>query len=377
MRIEYGFLLFTLAIILTRPVKNRTVAEIFLLILNLTLLYAVLFFDSATEAVIVLAAVAIHFLFLRFPGRISTFIAFLLPVTILFSVRTFTIHGVIGVSYLIFRMLSGALEVKSGKIQDFSLRQYLSYCFFFHTFKMGPVGSFEDHLISETHQGKKSWNDLNWTQLYRVIFGIVKYVFLTTYARNFARAFGFGDWGDADSISDLIVMGFASYVSVYLAFSGFNDIAIGLSHFLGYRMKENFVHPFKAGSVGEFWSNWHMSVTELLKDLIFYPLSITFFRKVGRRGRHVVMPFIFLILFLAIGVWHGSGENFVLLGLYHAFGATFAYYFSILMTKAWKGYRTSRIVQMISVIITQIFIALSFFFFDNRLDEIRAIINEL
>lgn len=377
MRIEHGFILFSLSVIIARTLKNRSIAESGLLLISLILLFAILFQNTVVEGVVVLSFVALHFLFLRHSGKAATIVAFILPVAIFFTFRSLAVHAVIGVSYLIFRMLSAALEVKSGKVQIFNLRQYLSYCFFFHTFKMGPVGSFEDHLISETEQSAKSWKDLYWLQLFRVIFGIVKYVLLAAYVRNFVSAFGYTSWADAVTVLDLVILGFTSYVSIYLAFSGFNDISIGLSHFLGYRMKENFSHPFKAGSVGEFWSHWHMSVTEILKDLIFYPLSVTLFRKTGPQGKYLVMPFIYLVLFLFIGIWHGSGENFILLGLYHAAGATVAYYFSLLMTRTWPGYKKSRPVIIISIFITQIFIALSFFLFDNSLNEIRAILGGL
>lgn len=377
MRIEHGFIIFSVCVVLTRTLRNRTLAEGFLLAVNLILLFAILFRNTLTEAAIILILVNIHFFFLSRKSDKNTFFSFLLPPIIFFSFRSLSPVAVLGTSYLIFRMLSASLEIKSGKVQNFSLRQYLSYCFFFHTFKMGPVGSFEDHLISENEQSSKRWNDLHWLQLFRVIFGVVKYILLAAYIRNFASAFGYTNWSEAGSLFDLIVLGFISYVSVYLVFSGFNDIGIGLSHFLGYRMKENFAHPFKAGSVGEFWSNWHMSVTELLKDLIFYPLSITLFRKVGPQGKFLVMPFIYLVLFVIIGVWHGPGSNFVLLGFFHAAGATVAYYFSLFMTKTWAGYKKSQTVKVMSIILTQIFIALSFFIFDNDLDAIKKIIGGL
>ena len=377
MKIEYGFIIFTLSVIVGRILRNRSLAESLILAVNLGLLFAVLFSNTLIEGTIILAIVAFHFKFLRSGSRSSTLMAFVLPALIFFTFRAFPLPAVIGVSYLIFRMLSASLEVKSGKIPFFNLRQYLSYCFYFLTFKMGPVGSFEDHLISEKEQESKNWNDLNWLQLFRVIFGFVKYFMLAAYFRNFMNAFGVTNWNEAGSLVDLVLLGFKSYVAVYLIFSGFNDISIGLSHFLGYRMKENFAHPFKAGSVSEFWSNWHMSVTELLKDLIFYPLSVIAFRRVSPGSKFLIMPFIYLVLFLAIGIWHGSGANFLLLGLYHATGATFAYYFSSQLGRLWKGYKKSRFVQVISIIITQVFIALSFFLFDNGIIEIRTILGRL
>lgn len=369
---------FTVLSISLRLVKNYSIRQSAFLICNLGLMTWVFYQDSLLMAGLSIILVIIHFSILQLKtSRISEFLAYSVPVIFFCVHRNFTVFQIVGFSYICFRMLSASHELKAGVVQRVGIRDYLSYCFFFPTLKVGPIGSLKDHLESMNIQDRKEVMDLNWPQLARITFGAVKYLFLAAYIKNISSAFGVGEWGNAKQWYDLILIGFSSYIVMYLSFSGFNDIAIGICDFLGFRMKENFLRPFTAKNVSEFWSNWHVSLTDLLKELLFIPLNLHLLRKVGREKKPLVVSFSMLILFFVVGVWHGKGMNFVYLGLYHAGAAIVAYHFSLLMVKIVPSYKSYKSVQYAGLVLTQTYFALSFLIMENNVGEIEAILRRI
>lgn len=99
-------------------------------------------------------------------------------------------------------------------------------------------------------------------------------------------------------------------IEIYADFSGYSDLAIGISNLLGFSIKENFNAPYLADSVGDFWRRWHISLSSWLKDYIYIPLG-------GSRCSRFRNAFNLLITFLISGIWHGSSINFVLWGGIH------------------------------------------------------------
>lgn len=100
---------------------------------------------------------------------------------------------------------------------------------------------------------------------------------------------------------------FAYTIQIYFDFSGYSDMAIGIGHMLGFRIPENFDHPYIARSVREFWKRWHMSLTTWFRDYLFIPLG-------GSKGPEWKTYRNLIIVFLLTGLWHGASWNFILWG---------------------------------------------------------------
>ncbi len=100
---------------------------------------------------------------------------------------------------------------------------------------------------------------------------------------------------------------------LYFDFSGYSDLAIGISRLFGYRIMENFNWPYLSRNVSEFWKRWHMSLTSWFRDYIFIPLG-------GSRGSLGFVIRNTLIVMFVTGLWHGAGYHFIFWGMYHAFG---------------------------------------------------------
>ena len=99
-------------------------------------------------------------------------------------------------------------------------------------------------------------------------------------------------------------------LEIYLDFSAYSDMAIGMGLMIGFHYRENFNYPYIADSVTDFWRRWHMSLSSFFRDYVYIPLG-------GNRvplWRHIFN--LFVVWFLT-GLWHGASWNFVLWGLYY------------------------------------------------------------
>jgi D-alanyl-lipoteichoic acid acyltransferase DltB (MBOAT superfamily) len=99
---------------------------------------------------------------------------------------------------------------------------------------------------------------------------------------------------------------------LYCDFSGYADIAVGSAMVLGFELTENFNRPFAAVSVADFWRRWHISLSNWLKDYLYYPLALGW----GKVSKVRLYASLF-ITFVLIGLWHGANWTFVVMGTMH------------------------------------------------------------
>jgi alginate O-acetyltransferase complex protein AlgI len=97
---------------------------------------------------------------------------------------------------------------------------------------------------------------------------------------------------------------------IYFDFSGYSDMAIGLAAMFGLRLPENFMRPYSAVSVTDFWRRWHMSLSRWFRDYLYVPLGGSH-HGTARTYRNLI------IVFLTVGLWHGAAWTFVVWGAYH------------------------------------------------------------
>ena len=102
-------------------------------------------------------------------------------------------------------------------------------------------------------------------------------------------------------------------IQLYCDFSGYSDMAIGLSNLLGIRLCANFRTPYFATSLPDLWRRWHISLSEWFRDYLFIPLG-------GSRGSQIITCRNLMIVFVVSGLWHGAGWSYAVWGLLHALG---------------------------------------------------------
>jgi len=180
---------------------------------------------------------------------------------------------------------------------------YLNFSSFFPQIVAGPIERRHD-LLPQLRNFEFTWS------LHRVEAG-VKLIILGLFyklviADNLAAS---GSWITMPISSPLLIhlgnLVFA--LRIYADFCGYSMIAIGLGKVVGIELTHNFASPYTRANIREFWRNWHMTLTNWLRDYVYIPLG----------GNKV--PLSILAVFVISGVWHGAGFNFIIWGGLHGF----------------------------------------------------------
>ncbi|MEY8337358.1 MBOAT family protein [Lachnospiraceae bacterium 62-35] len=214
----------------------------------------------------------------------------------------------VGISFYTFQAMSYVIDLYRGNchVQKNFLRLLL-YITFFPQLIAGPIVRYRD--IEEQIGSRKESLD-KWEEgLVRFISGLGKKVILAnTFAQAADRVFSlsYGDLGTVIAWFGVLLYG----LQIYYDFSGYSDMAIGLGKLFGFDFLENFCLPYVSGSIQEFWRRWHISLSTWFKEYLYIPLG-------GNRKGQLRTCVNLLLVFLATGIWHGAGWNFVIWGLLH------------------------------------------------------------
>ena len=214
----------------------------------------------------------------------------------------------IGLSFHTFQSLSYVIEVyRSRQKAEKNFGIYALYVMFFPQLVAGPIERPQNllHQFYEEHQ----FDFLRIsTGLKRMVWGFFKKMIIAdNLAQYISRVF---DNPHGFSSLTLFVAALFFTVQIYCDFSGYSDIAIGSAQVLGFRLMENFKHPYLALSIPEFWSRWHISLSTWFKDYVYIPLG----------GNRVSVPrwcLNIMCTFLLSGLWHGASWTFIVWGALH------------------------------------------------------------
>jgi D-alanyl-lipoteichoic acid acyltransferase DltB (MBOAT superfamily) len=160
-----------------------------------------------------------------------------------------------------------------------------------------------------------------------------------------------------------LIASYAYALQLYSDFSGYTDMALGISLFLGYRLTDNFNAPFKAISIADFWRRWHITLSSWCLDYIFKPLQIKF------RGMNIFGNAIALfITFLVIGLWHGPSWTYIVFGAIHGTYLAFSIITRKLRNKFYKKTHptSSRAVKLFQWFITFHLVVFAFIVFRSQ-----------
>ena len=226
----------------------------------------------------------------------------------------------IGISFYTFQLMTYVVDVYRGEVAP--RRRYadvLLYASLFHQCIAGPIvryGSIEADLFGEEPVAHE-WGP----GVSRFCVGLAKKTLLANACGALADSLLVPDPAGAEALGAALEtlsrqsslglwLGVVAYaLQIYLDFSAYSDMAIGMGKMLGLHYPENFNYPYIAGSVKEFWRRWHMTLGSFFRDYVYIPLGGS------RRG---VPRWIFntLVVWALTGLWHGASWNFVLWGLW-------------------------------------------------------------
>ncbi len=249
----------------------------------------------------------------------------------------------VGLSYVLFRILQMVIDSAGGEERArLGPLNFFDFTCNFLCFVSGPIQRSDAYLAGLAQTGREVDEMLAFAALHRVIKGFIKLAAVSAVANylfaNFSTAVLAGTapltgWRYAAQYAASAVA-FTYYL--YYNFSGYMDIVIGVGWLLGQDLPENFNRPFAAGNIFDFWSRWHMTLSEWFKTYLFNPLMTVLAERVSGPA---LLPYLgvlaFFITFFVMGIWHGSTGVFVIYGLVWGAGAS--------LNKLWQVYMTRRL----------------------------------
>lgn len=218
----------------------------------------------------------------------------------------------IGVSYMVFRCIHFVMDAEMIDNADFL--SFVNYVFFFPTLLAGPIDQYENFLNFSRGDGL-SLDESPLPALHRIANGYLKKFVL--YENLLGWSFFAGGADDASPLPLLWIKVLLLPVLLYLDFSGYCDIMIGLGRLVGYRLPENFNAPWKAANIQEFWNRWHITLSQFIRDYVFNPLSYMVHAKAPSRWHFPLLMALYLLVMILLGLWHATTLAFLLFGLAH------------------------------------------------------------
>lgn len=315
------FCFLPISVLLTKQIRNIKLQNILLVVFSLLFyawsnpIYVVLLIlsilwnyftafeleaqdDEKTKKILLIVSVVVNLFILGF----YKYTGFLMD--ILHIQSNLKIALPVGLSFFTFSELSYIFDVYNGKSKpQKNIILFTLYVSFFGKISMGPIVSYhemEDQLTNRTFSKAQYASGI-------VLFskGLIKKILLAD-----QLSYVYSILQNNTSTLGVWLLAICYMLQIYFDFSGYSDMAIGLSRFFGFDFKPNFDHPYTATSVQDFWRKWHISLSQWFRDYLYIPLG-------GNRvDKNTYIRNIFIVWFCT-GLWHGANWTFILWGLYY------------------------------------------------------------
>lgn len=216
----------------------------------------------------------------------------------------------VGISFYTFQTLSYTIDVFRRKIEPTNnALSFFTYVAFFPQLVAGPIER-ASRLLPQ-FETVHPFDRVQFVEgLRQILWGFFKKVVIADNVALYADAVFGGSVTDQSSF--VLIAGVLAFsVQIYCDFSGYSDIAIGLSRLMGFNLMQNFNFPYFARDIADFWRRWHISLSTWFRDYVYIPLGGS------RIGRFGVLRNVFIV-FVVSGLWHGANWTFVAWGLFHA-----------------------------------------------------------
>jgi alginate O-acetyltransferase complex protein AlgI len=215
----------------------------------------------------------------------------------------------IGVSFIVFEKITYLVDISRGRSRPApGFTTYLLYVFLFPKLLAGPIIKYHEldaQLLAPDHTRAEDMA----VGFRRFMLGVVKKTLLADPLANGADAI-FAIPPDALGFTESWWGVGLFTLQIYLDFSAYSDMAIGLARMFGFRLRENFNMPYISCSITEFWRRWHISLSTWIREYLYIPLG-------GNRVAPWRTYANLWVCFLASGLWHGAAWTYVVWGAYN------------------------------------------------------------
>jgi alginate O-acetyltransferase complex protein AlgI len=236
-----------------------------------------------------------------------------------FEVNRLSIILPVGISFYTFQTLSYSIDVYKGKLQP--TKDFVAFGAFVSFFPQLVAGPIEraTNLLPQFFKKRTFDYDQSVDGLRQILWGLFKKVVIADNCAEFANLIfnNSENYGGSTLVLGAIFFTF----QIYGDFSGYSDIAIGVSRLFGFNLMQNFAFPYFSRDIAEFWRRWHISLSTWFRDYLYIPLG-------GSKGGTLMKVRNIFIIFLVSGFWHGANWTFVAWG-----GLNALFFLPLLLTK--------------------------------------------
>jgi D-alanyl-lipoteichoic acid acyltransferase DltB (MBOAT superfamily) len=223
------------------------------------------------------------------------------------------------------------IDAGQGVEERIGIVPYLNFTLNFPAFISGPIQRREDYeASSDLPLGLVEIGTAAW----RMVLGAFKVLVLSAALHAWQNSLiaGLPDApAPAVTVAAIVVL-YALFL--YANFSGYTDFVIGIARLYRLRLPENFDSPFISGNFIEFWSRWHISLSQWLRSYVFNPLLMTWMRRDKKaRGKQYPSVIAFFVTFFLVGAWHGPTSEFLFFGLLQGGGVAGNRLYQVAMTR--------------------------------------------
>jgi alginate O-acetyltransferase complex protein AlgI len=218
----------------------------------------------------------------------------------------------LGISFFTFTQIAFLVDTHRGVAREYNFIDYLLFVTWFPHLIAGPVLHHKQMMpqfsLPSTYQLSADSIAVGLTMFSLGLFK--KVVLADQFALYADPIFGAAAQGGHPMLLEAWIGALAYTMQLYFDFSGYSDMAIGLSRLFNIKLPINFNSPYKATNIIEFWRRWHMTLSTFLRDYLYIPLG-------GNRKGPARRQLNIMITMLLGGLWHGAGWNFVFWGGLH------------------------------------------------------------
>lgn len=238
----------------------------------------------------------------------------------------------IGISFYTFEAINYMVDVYRGRLRaEKNLANFMLFILFFPHLVAGPIVRARDFLCQIDRRKRWSWPRMHVGMRFCLLGVIKKLAIADRLAQFVDPVFAAPDQYNTGAMWCAVI---AYSIQIYCDFSGYSDMALGTAHMLGYRLAINFNMPYIAKNVSEYWQRWHISLSNWLRDYVFFPLTLRGKKRRGGaeptglrmwigllaggpRGSRYRIYFGLMMTMLVCGIWHGAHWTYIVAGFLH------------------------------------------------------------
>ena len=221
-----------------------------------------------------------------------------------------------GISFYSFRFIAYLYDCYQGKEAEQEIFSFSLFAFAFPVLSQGPILRYSE--MREEIKNRAFSHEAFSHGLFRFTFGLWKKLALADALGSLSvEVLSLDSLKNASMLQSspsfsflaVFLSGISYMLQIFLDFSAYTDMAIGIGEICGFTLPENFQAPYSARSIRDFWRRWHISLSMFFRDYVYIPLG-------GNRVPFPLQVRNLLLIWILTGIWHGSTANFILWGLY-------------------------------------------------------------